>query len=105
VSGTDAHYILAGQQAPIDMSKIKAGAIIPGSILAPYTGSRGDVVAKGTYADGKWVVVLTRALNTGNNDDAVLTPPKPMPFGVALFNNAGDVDHTVAPDMLTLAWK
>ncbi|HEY3341047.1 MAG TPA: ethylbenzene dehydrogenase-related protein [Anaerolineae bacterium] len=105
VSGTDAHYILAGQQAPIDMSKIKAGAIIPGSILAPYTGSRGDVAAKGTYTDGKWVVVLTRALNTGNSDDAVLIPSKQMPFGVALFNNAGDVNHTVAPDVLTLAWK
>jgi hypothetical protein len=44
-------------------------------------------------------------LNTGNDDDAVFTPSKQMPIGVALFDNSGDLEHTVAPDVLTLAWK
>ena len=104
-SGLDAHYILAGEEVALDMSKIASGAVIPGSILAPYTGSRGDVAAKGVYADGKWVLVMVRKLNTGNEDDAVFTPSKPVPFGIGLFNNAGDIDHTISPDVLTLAWK
>ena len=37
-SGLDAHYILAGEEVAIDMSKLTSGAIIPGNILAPYTG-------------------------------------------------------------------
>lgn len=104
-SGLDAHYILAGEEVALDMSKISSGAIIPGSILAPYKGSRGDIAAKGTYANGKWTLVMVRKLDTGNADDVVLIPPKAVPFGVGLFENAGDLEHTISTDVLTLAWK
>jgi Ethylbenzene dehydrogenase len=104
-NGLDVHYLLAGDEVAIDLSKIASGAIIPGSILSPFKGSRGDISAQGTYANGKWVVVISRALNTGHDDDAVLTPPKPMPFGLAVFDNSGDLNHVVAPDVLTLAWQ
>jgi ethylbenzene dehydrogenase len=104
-NGTSAHYILKGEEVPLDMSKITPGTVIPGTILIPVKGSRGDVAAKGLYADTKWVVVLSRSLNTGNSDDAELVPPKPVPFGMAVFDNSGDEEHRVGPDVLTLTWK
>ena len=48
---------------------------------------------------------MSRALNTNHDDDAVLIPPKSVPFGLAVWNNAGDLDHTVGPEVLTLQWK
>ncbi len=104
-NGLTAHFLLAGEEVPLDMSKITSGAVIPGSILAPYKGSRGDVDAKGTYANGKWVVVFSRKLNTGRDDDVVLTPPKAVPFGVGVFDNSGDLEHEISQDVITLAWK
>lgn len=104
-NGLDAHFIIAGEDVPLDMNMIKKDAAIPGNVLSPFNGSRGDISAKGTYANGKWVVVLSRTLNTGHDDDTTFAPPKSVPFGMSVFDNAGDRDHTTAPDVLTLAWK
>lgn len=103
--GVDVKFIFKGEEIELDTSKLSAGAVIPGYILSKAVGSRGDVEAAGTWADGKWVVVMKRALNTGHEDDAVFTPPKPLPFGLAVVDNGGGVDHAVAPDVLTLEWK
>ncbi len=100
-----ASIIITGEQAPIDTSKLAKGAHIPSSVLGPWTGSRGDIQAKGVWKDGKWVVVLLRALDTGNDDDLVLTPPKAYPLGVAVFDQAEHFAHTVAPEVITLEWK
>lgn len=104
-SGVDAHYILAGEEVALDMAKVKAGSQIPSSILSKYAGSRGDITAKGKWANGKWVVVMVRALDTGNKDDAAFQPPKAVPFGLGVFDNSGDLEHAVSQDVLTLAWK
>ena len=101
----DAKLILSGEEIPLDVTKLKAGAVIPGYVLAPFKGSRGDIASKATFANGKWVLVFTRPLSTGNADDLVFTPPKAVPFGLAVFDNAGDNDHTVSQEVLTLAWK
>jgi hypothetical protein len=105
--GTDlaSSFIITGQQVPIDTSKLSKGAVIPPSVLAPWVGSRGDVQAKGVWQDGKWVVVLMRALNTGHDDDLVLTPPKSYPLGVAVFDHIDLVGHTTTPEAITLTWK
>ncbi|MEZ4866056.1 MAG: ethylbenzene dehydrogenase-related protein [Caldilineaceae bacterium] len=100
-----ASIILTGEQVALDTSKLTAGAIIPASVLAPWTGSRGDIQVNGTWNDGKWVLVVMRALETGNDDDVVLTPPKAYPLGVAVFDQAEHYAHTVAPDVITLEWK
>jgi len=100
-----ATQILTGQQVAIDTSKLTKGAMIPSSIVAPWVGSRGDIKAKGVWKNGKWTVVLMRALSTGNDDDLTLTPPKAYPLGVAVFDHADQVDHTVMPDVMTLKWQ
>jgi hypothetical protein len=107
MNGTDitSTIIITGQQVPVDTSKLAKGAIIPASVLAPWVGSRGDIQANGVWKDGKWVVVLLRALDTGNQDDVVLTPPKAYPLGVAVFDQAEHYGHTISPDVITLEWK
>jgi hypothetical protein len=98
-------FILAGQEAPLDLTLLAAGAIVPGYILAPVTGSRGDLSVQGTWADGKWVVVIRRALDTGHPEDVLFTPPKPVPFGVAIVDNGGGYDHDVVENVLILEWR
>ncbi len=98
-------FILSGQEAELDISTLEPGAVIPGYILSPFQGSRGDISAKGTWSDGKWVVVLMRALDTGHEDDLAFTPPKPYPFGMSIIDDGGGLDHTNAPEVLVLEWK
>lgn len=105
--GTDrkAALLLSGEEVALDTSKLAAGDVVPGFVLAPAVGSRGDLTAKGEWQDGKWVVVLMRALDTGHDDDVVFTPPKAYPFGLGITNNGGGTAHTVAPEVLTLEWQ
>lgn len=101
----DSPYIFAGQEGPVDPSQLSPGAVIPGYVLTPITGSRGDVFASGAWADGKWVVVLVRDLDTGHDDDVTFTPPKPIAFGIAVTDNGSGYDHQVYGEVLTLTWK
>lgn len=103
--GADAQFIFAGEEVAIDTTNLPAGAVIPGYVLSKPVGSRGDIEASGVWADGKWVVVQRRLLNTGHDDDAVFTPPKQVPFGLAVVDNGGGPNHAVAPEVLTLEWK
>jgi hypothetical protein len=89
----------------LDVSQLKTGAHIPANVLNFFDGSRSDVHANGAWVDGKWSVVLMRALDTGNDDDTVFTPPKSYPFGVAVFDHLDLREHTTTPDVLTLTWK
>lgn len=98
-------FIFSGQEAPVDTSLLAAGSVIPGYILAPMTGSRGDLSANGVWANGKWVVTIMRALNTGHSDDVTFIPPKAVPFGMAVVDNGGAYHHTVAEEVLTIEWK
>ncbi|MCL4301462.1 MAG: hypothetical protein KJ077_37525 [Anaerolineae bacterium] len=98
-------YLLAGQEAPVDPAKLTPDMLLPGYIISPFVGSAGDISAQGQWADGKWVVVLMRALNTTHEDDVTLTPPKPLPFGLAITDDAGDHNHTVSQEALTLEWQ
>jgi hypothetical protein len=98
-------FIPKGGEVAIDISTLENGATIPGYLLAPAVGSRGDINATGVWADGKWVVVLMRALDTTHDDDVIFTPPKAYPFGLSVTNDGGGTDHTNAPDVLTLEWQ
>lgn len=98
-------FIFAGEEVALDTSKLEAGMVVPGYIVSKLVGSRGDIAANGSWQNGKWIVVLTRDLDTGNDDDAVFNPPKPIPFGLSVIDNGGGLDHTNAPDVLTLEWQ
>lgn len=98
-------FLLASEAVPLDPTRFKAADKVPAYLLSKPVGSRGDIAAKGLYSGGKWVVVLNRALNTGNEDDVQFNPARTYPFGLAIFDNAGGVQHTVSQDPLTLKFK
>jgi hypothetical protein len=98
-------FIVAGQETPLDSATLGTGATVPGYVVSPFVGSRGDVSTQAHWAEGKWVVVVMRPLNTGHDDDAVFTPPKPLPFGVSVVDDGAGLDHTTAAEVLTLEWK
>lgn len=101
--GTD--YLLVTEAVALDVSKLKAGDKIPNALLAPFTGSRGDIDAQGAWANGTWTVVAHRKLDTGNADDAKFAVGGSYPFGLAVFNDLGNVDHTVTTDVYILRLK
>ncbi|MEI7646093.1 MAG: ethylbenzene dehydrogenase-related protein [Chloroflexales bacterium] len=97
--------LLDADKVAFDKTKLAAGDTVPGFVLAKAVGSLGDIEANGVWANGKWVVVQRRMLNTTHPDDAVLIPSKPTPFGLAVADAAGDADHKISQEVLTLEWK
>lgn len=52
-------------------------------------GSRADVRAKGTYADGQWTLEFSRPLQTGHKDDVQFKPGETCLFGISCYEIAG----------------
>ncbi|MCF7849312.1 MAG: hypothetical protein K9M45_10705 [Kiritimatiellales bacterium] len=69
-------------------AKIPAGTIIPGVVVAPNDGDRGDVKCEHAYADGKHTLWLRRKLDTGNKDDVVFVPGGSTAFAASAFDHA-----------------
>ncbi len=63
-------------------------SLIPGMVISPFVGDRGDIGCKSQWKDGKWVVYMRRKLHTGSQYDVQFEPGGRYPFGVAAF------DHT-----------
>ena len=103
--GNSSSFIFSGEEVSLDIDSLTNGDIIPSYILSPFLGSAGDITAKGEWIDGEWVVVLKRELDTGNDDDVVFTPPKPVAFGLAITDNTAGLNHTYTPEVLILRWK
>lgn len=64
-------------------------------------GSIADIKAKGVWREGRWYLELSRALDTGHADDAVINPSGTIEFAVAAFNNVDGRKHSVS-DVLVL---
>jgi hypothetical protein len=60
---------------PFDSGGALAGARVPGSVQQQASVARAHVRAKGRWADGTWTVELTRALTTGDVNDAQFPLP------------------------------
>ena len=103
--GTSASFIFKGKEIPIDTAALKVGDRVPAFVIEAPVGSRGDIAAIGTWQDGKWVLVMRRALSTGNDDDVEFIPGKPLPFGMSVMENGSDANHKVTADKLVLDWK
>jgi hypothetical protein len=91
------YWILDAEKEPFDDSKYKAGDEVPGIIVAPFTGDRGDLPTTMVWKDGAWTVVIKRKLVTGSEFDVQFTDLKnSYAFGVAVFDNA-QVRHAFSP--------
>jgi hypothetical protein len=74
---------------------------IPGSIVAPYTGSRGDVIANAFFTGTGWRILLKRALKTSDGvNDVDFSSLKDQPFGVAAMFNGANNQHAIAAGLM-----
>ncbi|HSL48626.1 MAG TPA: ethylbenzene dehydrogenase-related protein [Candidatus Deferrimicrobiaceae bacterium] len=99
------YWIVDGEKEALDDSKYKAGAEVPGIIVAPFTGDRGDIAAKHTYKDGVRTVEISRKLVTGSEFDVQFSDlKKDYAFGVAVFDNT-QVRHAYMPGVLKMKFE
>jgi len=87
-----------------DYTTFKAGDIIPYRLPIIPSGSRFDVKAIARHADGEWMVMLYRKLNTGHEDDVVFNPMKNYSIALAVFEDSGS-DHSKATEPMTLRFS
>ncbi len=66
------------------------GSVAPGYLIKRPVGGRADVLAVTRYEQGRWVVTLRRALQTGDPYDVVFVPGDEMgvAFGLALMDHS-----------------
>jgi len=81
--------LVEGQNAvPMDpAARFAVGDLLPRNVLRTPTGSSADVLANGSWANGRWVVELRRKLVTGNPDDKPFKPGRVYRFGMSLFDD------------------
>lgn len=87
-----------------DYSIFKTGDIIPYRLPVKPSGSRFDVKATSRYEDGNWMLMLSRQLNTGHEDDVVFNPKKRYSFALAVFDDSGS-EHSKATEPMTLIFS
>jgi hypothetical protein len=82
----------------------KAGDTLTYRMPLAHEGSRGDIKAESRYADGGWTVMLSRALDTGNEDDVAFDVRRKYNFAMALFDDSGD-ENSYDSEVITLQFK
>jgi hypothetical protein len=70
------------------LAQMPAGTIVPGMLLAPFEGDRGDVGCQSSYRDGQWEVLIRRRLDTGSEHDVQFVPGRTHTFGCAAFDHS-----------------
>ncbi len=99
------YWILDSEKELLDNSKYKAAEEVPGIIVAPFAGDRGDIAARYTYKDGLRTVEFSRKLVTGSEFDVqFIDMKKEYSFGVSVFDNA-QVRHAFAVDVLKMKFE
>ena len=56
-------------------------------------GSRADIIARGRWGDGRWVIEFSRRLVTGHDDDVQFDVSRRYRFGVSRFEIAGRAEN------------
>jgi hypothetical protein len=83
----------------------REGDRLPGYVLnANWKESFGDVKTQGVWKDGKWTVMLSRMLDTGNDDDVQYNTRKKYSFAIGVFDNSG-AENSYNSDPLKLQFK
>jgi len=99
------YWIVDAEKEPLDGSKYKAGDEVPGIIVAPFAGDRGDIAAKHGWKDGVRTIEFARKLVTGSEFDVQFNDlKKQYAFGVSVFDNA-QVRHAYSPGVLNMVFE
>jgi hypothetical protein len=74
---------------PNMIKTMKEGDHIPGPIAFQIKGDGADIIAKGKYKEGKWVLETSRKLKTGSDNDIQFEDlGKTYWFGISAFDNS-----------------
>jgi hypothetical protein len=78
-------------------------------IVSAFEGSRADITSKAKWENGKWTIVMKRALATihpksAEQDVQFSDLKKSYPFGVAVFDNSA-INHVYHDGSLKLTFK
>lgn len=99
------YWIVDAEKEPFDDTKYKAGDEVPGILVAPFEGDRGDVAVSMKWEKGMWTIEFARKLVTGSEFDVQFSDlKKAYPFGIAVFDNA-QVRHAYDPNVHFLKFK
>ncbi len=87
----------------------KPGDVVPGIVVAPFDGSRGDVQARGAWKDGLWTIEMKRRLVTtgekAREQDVQFDDlGKTYYLGVAVFDNS-QINHVYHEGVHTLTFQ
>ena len=74
---------------PVGKEFRPAGSTAPGFLTESPSGSRADVKALGHWSDGRWTVILRRALDSGDPRDVRFIPGdrEGVAFGLSIMDN------------------
>jgi hypothetical protein len=102
------YWILADEKTEF-VDTFKPGDVVPGIVVAPFDGSRGDIAAKGVWKNGVWTVEIRRKLvTTGDKvkeqDVQFDDLKKTYYFGVSVFDNTA-INHTYHEGVHRLTFK
>ncbi len=98
-------YIVDSEKVPFDDAQFKAGDRIPGIIISPIVGDRGDIAAGWKWANGVWTLEFGRKLVTGSEFDVQFQDFKATyTFGIATFDNT-QVRHAFASTSTSFVFK
>jgi len=100
--------VLETKKVPIDSSWAQTERI-PGIVTAPFTGSRGDLTAKGIWKDGMWTIEIRRPMVTTGNQSSIQDVQfsdlsKAYDFGVSIFDNS-QINHVYHDGVLQMRFK
>ncbi len=75
---------------------------IPGSLVAPYSGNRGDVTANAYWTGNGWRLLLKRALKTNDavKQDVDFSSLSDQPFGIGAMFNGADNQHAIVSGLM-----
>ncbi|MFI5149764.1 MAG: ethylbenzene dehydrogenase-related protein [Bacteroidia bacterium] len=74
---------------------------VPGSILGPYTGSRGDVICNAFFTGTSWRICMQRALTTADTQhDIDFSSLSDQYFGVGAMFDGADNEHAIVAGLI-----
>lgn len=102
------YWVMAADKTEL-ADTFKPGDVVPGIVLEPFTGSRGDIEGKGVWKDGVWTIEMKRKLvTTGDKakeqDVQFDDLKKTYYFGVAVFDNT-QINHVYHENVHKLIFK
>ncbi|WP_413838496.1 ethylbenzene dehydrogenase-related protein [Desulfobacula sp.] len=107
-SEKDKYWVLPELKAKF-VDTFKAGDVVPGIVITPFTGHRGDIKVQSAWKDGQWTLEVKRALATTGDkaeiqDVQFSDMAKTYYFGISVFDNS-QINHVYHEGSIGMTFK